>query len=136
VVEQSKPRPVADHDSQRFWDACRDGQLIAQRCEECGRWRWPPRGVCPGCGSWTFEWRELPGSGVVESFVVPHRAFNPAFAEDVPYVVVHVALDGTDGQVVLISNFVGCEWQNVKVSLSVRVFFDLDEGSLPKFRPR
>jgi uncharacterized OB-fold protein len=129
-----KPLPVADADSQPFWDACREQRLIAQRCDECGRFRWPPRGVCPSCSSWSFTWRQLPLTGTVERYVVPHRAFNPAFADDVPYVVVHVIMDTTAGRVVLVSNLVGCDWRDVKVGMPVEASFD--EHGLPKFRPR
>jgi uncharacterized protein len=128
-----KPSPVADADSQPFWDACRAGRLVAQQCDACGRWRWPPRGICPACNAWAHQWRPLPGTGVIQAFVVPHRAFSPAFAEDVPYVVVHVALDGTDGQVVLVSNLDPLDWQAVSVGMRVAVFFD--RSSLPKFQP-
>jgi uncharacterized OB-fold protein len=126
------PKPVGDTDSQPFWDACLQQRLVGQRCAACGRFRWPPRGVCPACGSWRFEWLDLPGEGVVQAFAVPHRAFNPAFAERVPYVIVHVALEGTDGRVVLISNLEGCDWQAVRVGMAVRVAWGAD--GLPKFR--
>jgi hypothetical protein len=66
----------------------------------------------------------------------------------VPYVIVHVALDGTDGRVVpgsnvapdgtdgrivLVSNLEGCDWQSVRVGMPVTVVFDAD--GLPRFRP-
>ena len=70
---------------------------------------------------------------MVQAFVVPHRAFSPAFASEVPYVVAHVALDGTDGQVVLVSNLADVDWQAVSVGMRVAVFFD--QQGLPKFRP-
>jgi uncharacterized OB-fold protein len=66
--------------------------------------------------------------------VVPYRVFNPAFAAEAPYVVVHVALDGTEGQVVLVSNLVGCAWDAVRVGLRCEVVFDGHDG-LPRFRP-
>ena len=129
-----KPVPVPDADSLPFWDGCAAGRLSAQRCATCGRWRWPPRGVCPACGGWTHEWCALPGTGVVQAFVVPHRPFSPGFADEVPYVVVHVALDGTEGQVVLVSNLDADDWTTVRVGLPVVVEFDA--RSLPRFRVR
>jgi uncharacterized protein len=133
VPDTPAPRPVGDADSQPFWDACQQRRLVAQRCGECGRWRWPPRGVCPACSSWRFAWLEVSGAGVVRAFAVPHRAFNPAFVERVPYVIVHVALDGTDDRVVLVSNLEACDWQSVRVGMRVGVVFDAD--GLPRFRP-
>jgi uncharacterized OB-fold protein len=128
-----KPMPVGDADSQPFWDACREQRLIAQQCDACGRWRWPPRGVCPACASWAFTWRDLPRTGHVESFVVPHRPFSPGFADEVPYVVVHVVMAGTAGRVVLVSNLVGCAWEAVSVGMRVDASFEGD--GLPRFRP-
>jgi uncharacterized OB-fold protein len=71
---------------------------------------------------------------VVQAFVVPHRPFSPGFADEVPYVVVHVALDGTEGQVVLVSNLAADDWTTVRVGLPVVVEFDA--RSLPRFRVR
>ena len=119
-----KPRPVADPDSAPFWEGCAHGELLAQQCLTCGRFRWPPRGVCPVCSGWRFAWRTLAGTGQVQSFVVPHRPFSPGFADEVPYVVVHAAMDGTDVRVVLVANMPGVAWQDVVVGMPVRVAFD------------
>jgi uncharacterized OB-fold protein len=71
----------------------------------------------------------------VQSFVVPHRAFSPAFADRVPYCVVHVAMDGTDGHVVLIANLVDTEWEAVRVGQQVQARFEdvTESSSLPVF---
>jgi uncharacterized OB-fold protein len=134
-VTPSKPLPVADADGRPFWEACRRHELRAQRCSGCGKFRWPPRGVCPACHSWDFVWLLLPGSGVVDSFVVVHRA-PPAFAADAPYVVAYIELAGTNSQVKLLSNVVDCPWQEVHVGLPVQVVFEdvSPDVSLPKFR--
>ena len=126
-----KPLPVADADSQPFWDACKERRLVAQQCLTCGRYRHPPRGVCPAVVAGRSSGAELAGTGVVESFVVPHRPFSPGFADDVPYVVVHIAMDDTDGQVVLVSNLRGLAWSEVAVGLPLEAQFD--ERGLPYF---
>jgi uncharacterized OB-fold protein len=128
-----KPVPTPDADSEPFWAACRAGRLTAQQCSACHRFRWPPRGVCPACGAWSFAWQALSPRGTIQSFVVPHRAFNPAFAGDVPYVVAQVAIDGTSGSVVLIANVRGVDWSMLRVGQTVRVEFDRD--GLPEFHP-
>ncbi len=132
----SKPLPAIDADGRPFWEACRRHELRAQCCAGCGRFRWPPRGACPSCHSWAHEWVRLDGTGTVASFVAVHRA-PPAFAADAPYVVAYVELDGTGGEVKLLSNVIGCGWQAVRVGLRVRVVFEDvdDEISLPKFEP-
>lgn len=45
--------------------AVRDGELLGQRCEECGRTQGTPKAACPYCGSRELEIVELPTEGVV-----------------------------------------------------------------------
>src|SRR5439155_25514387 len=103
MVDYAKPLPIPDAESGPFWNGCRDGKLLAQRCRQCGRWHWPPSSVCPGCQSWDSEWTPLTGQGKIETFAVPHRAFHKGFAEEVPYVIAHVTMDGTDDNVRIIA---------------------------------
>lgn len=136
MVEYAKPLPIADAESQIFWDGCKEGKLLAQRCKQCGRFRWPPSAVCPDCYSRDSEWQPLSGRGHIHTFVVAHRAFHKGFADEVPYVIVHVRLDGTDDNVTMISNLIGVPWEQVKVGMPVEVFFEkaTDDYTIPKFR--
>lgn len=138
VAEVQKPLPVPDQDTRPFWEACREHELRAQRCTSCGRFRWPPQSFCPGCYSWEYEWTLLPGTGRVKSFSVVHHSAVPPFQSELPYVVAVIELDGTGGHVNLMSNVVGCPWEDVAVGMGVQVVFnDLSsEISLPQFRPR
>jgi uncharacterized OB-fold protein len=125
-----RPLPVEDADSQPFWEACRAHRLQVQQCSACGRYRWPPRGVCPGCQSWDFAWQTLSGQGTVASFVIVHQA-TPAFAEMAPYTIARIALDGTDDAVLMTSNVV--ETAEPRVGMRVAVLFDAH--GLPLFNP-
>ncbi len=120
----SKLLPVADRDTQGFWDACGAHELCAQRCQSCGHFRWPPRSFCPRCYSFDFEWAPLPKEGKVVSFTVVHHG------TETPYVV---ALIGLNEEVQLMSNVVDCAWEDVRVGMPVAVVFD--EDALPRFRP-
>jgi uncharacterized OB-fold protein len=133
----TKPLPVPDVDSQQFWDSCKAHQLSAQRCAICKKFRWPPQAFCPDCYSWKFDWTKLSETGTVASFVVVHYVSIPAYQEDVPYVVAHITLDNTDNHITIISNVIGCPWEQVRVGMPVRVVFDdvTPEITLPKFRP-
>jgi uncharacterized OB-fold protein len=136
MADCRKPLPIADSDSKPYWDAAKAHELRAQQCASCGAFRWPPRGVCPSCHSWQFRWVELPGTGTIASYIV---AIHPvaAFASDVPYVIGRITLDGTDRLVTITSNVVDCPWEQVKVGMRVRVFFDdvTPDVTLPKFKP-
>lgn len=125
-----RPRPRPDADSLPFWEGCARQELLGQRCGSCGTWRWPPRSHCPACHAADPVWEKLPGTGAVVGHVVVHRPFDPTFADEVPLAIVHVALDGTDGEMVLISNLVPGEWERVAVGARVRVRFQPLEGGL------
>jgi uncharacterized OB-fold protein len=132
----ARPLPSPDPDSGRFWDACAEHRLIAQRCGDCDAWRWPPAAYCPRCHRRGGTWHELPGTGRVESFVIVERAAGAAFAAELPLVVATVRLDGADG-VVLRSNVVGCRPDDVVVGMAVEVTFRhlSDAVALPLFEP-
>ena len=134
----TRPIPVPDHDTNPFWDACRDHELRAQVCTKCGRFRWPPQPFCPDCHSWDYEWQRLSGQGRVESFTVVHYAASPAFKDEVPYVVAVITMEGTDDRVQIVSNVVGCPWEAVAVGMPVEVrFTDVSpEATLPQFQRR
>ena len=88
---------------------------------------------CPFCRHRGGEWIKLPGTGAVQSFVVVHRAFDPAFAGQVPYVVAHVALDGAVG-VTMVGNVAG-DPGSVTIGQRVAVeFVDAGAMKIPRFR--
>ena len=76
------------------------------------------------------------GTGEIFSFVVVHYVSVPAFAADLPYVIAQITVDGTDGQMRLTSNIMGCPWEQVRVGMPVTVLFEdvTSEVALPKFR--
>jgi len=137
MADYLKPLPIADLDSQPFWARCKAHELSAQRCSDCRKFRWPPQAFCPHCYSWKFDWTKLGETGTVASFVVVHYVSIAAFQEDVPYVVAHITLDGTDQQITMISNVIECLGEQVRVGMHVRVVFDdvTADVTLPKFRP-
>jgi uncharacterized protein len=132
----AKPLPILDPDTKPFWDAARGHELRAQQCSGCGRFRWPPSGVCPDCHSWQSQWVKLPGTGIIDSYVVVHQPIG-AFASEVPYVTAKIVLDGTGGHANIVSNVTDCAWDRVRVGMPVSVYFDdvADDVTLPKFRP-
>jgi hypothetical protein len=133
VVE--KPLPAVTEDGAPYWEGCRAGELRAQRCDACGRLRWPPSVLCPHCLAEGGTWVRLSGRGVVYSFIVVHRPQHPAFFADVPYNVAIVELDEGPR---LHTTIVGCANEALRVGLPVEVVFDRvnDEVTLPRFRPR
>ena len=82
-----------DHDSAPFWEGCSRGELLVQRCGECGMWAHPPRPMCHRCRSLDRQWVQSNGRGTIWSFVVPHPPLLAPYTDFAPYNVVIVALD-------------------------------------------
>lgn len=129
-----KPLPIPDDDTRPFWDSLKEHKLRVQKCSQCGRFRFPPRAICPYCMSLDSEWTEAKGKGKVYSFTVVHRPYTPAFEHELPYVVAIVELE--EG-IYLITNIVGCKPEEVKIGMEVEASFEdvTPEFSLHKFQP-
>ncbi len=119
-----------------YWDAAREGRLVMQECQECGRLQHPPLPACPDChchGS-RLGWREVSGTGTVYTYTVVRHPTHFAFADQIPYVVAIVAL--AEGPW-LVTGITGCPPDQVRVGMPVRaVFREVAEGvTLPYFEP-
>jgi len=125
------PRPTAL--SQPFWDACREGRLMVQRCRDCGHHEFIPQPCCGACLSGTLDWVESSGRGVVYSHTTVYRPQQPSFR--VPYTIVVVELE--EGWH-MVSNLLGVAPADIRVGLPVEVFFEKrsQEITLPFFRRR
>jgi uncharacterized OB-fold protein len=133
--DKAKPiRPNITPVNKPFWDGCRRGELLIQRCTACGRLRYPAGPVCPTCLSVETQWQPVSGKGTVFSFIVFHRAYHPAWEGKTPYNVSLVELD--EGPIML-SNVVGIAQDKMAVGLPVSVAFERvdDEVTLPVFEP-
>jgi uncharacterized protein len=80
-----------------FWEGAKRGELMVQSCGRCTRLRFPPRSMCPWCGSFEAIWRAMSGRGAIWSFVVPHPPLTPAFQPLAPYNVIVVELEDDSG---------------------------------------
>lgn len=131
---QPLPSPTIDENSRPFWDGVGQGVLRYQNCWSCGA-RWlPPRSECPACLAPEPGWEAASGRARLVSWVVYHRAFNPAFEERVPYTVAIVELEEGPR---LISNIVGVsdpETLAIDQELSLRIEQDGDV-KVPRFAP-
>lgn len=85
--------PAMDADSRFHWEGLDREQLTVQECTACGRRRFPPMPSCPYCAATGTVIAEAT-AGTVYSWVTVRRAFQPAFAGEVPYTIATVDLDG------------------------------------------
>jgi uncharacterized OB-fold protein len=124
-----------------FWEGAARGELLVQACGSCGRWRFPPRPMCPHCRSIEVRWEPASGRGTVWSYVVPHPPLLPAYAELAPYNVIVVALE-EDETIRLVGNLVESpdgainevDPHSVEVGEPVEVVFArVDDVTLPRW---
>jgi uncharacterized OB-fold protein len=129
--EATRPAPIVTDDSAAFWTAASDGRLVAQRCADCGRYRHPPRPMCPACRSLAVDVVDLSGRGTVYSYAVLHHPQHPAF--EFPVVIVLVDLE--EGVRVL-SNLADAGAADVRIGMPVEVCFAPTAGGMavPQFR--
>lgn len=137
AVEPNLVPEFADPDSAAFWEACQRRELRLQRCSRCGTYIHFPAPRCYACLSTEITWEAVSGNGTVYTFTVVHHAISPEFKERVPYVVAWIELEVQPGLRIL-SNVVGCEPEDVKIGMPVRVTFaERSPGFLvPVFVPR
>jgi len=135
MPETSKPIPDLTPALAPFFGAARRGVLVVQKCDSCGRFRFPPRELCPDCLATAASWAPVTGRGEVFSFNVMHQVYHPGFAAEVPYAVAVVQLE--EGAR-MVSNVVGVKPHEIRCGMPVEVVFDKlsDEITLPRFRPR
>jgi uncharacterized OB-fold protein len=133
ALTATKPIPEPDANSEPFFDGARRGELMIQRCQDCGAHLPPGTTVCTECLSESLEWVNASGTGEVFSFGVMHQLYHEGFAAEIPYVVAVIELDEGPR---LNSNIVGSDPATVRVGDRVAVVFDpvSDTVTLPKFR--
>jgi uncharacterized OB-fold protein len=132
--EVRRPAPRADADTTAYWEGAARGELVLQRCRSCGALQHRPRALCVSCLSDAVEHFVASGRGTVHSFTVTHQNQAPGFREACPYVLAYVALEEGPR---LLTNVVGCDPEQVRIGLPVRLELAPTEGEfpVPVFRP-
>ena len=130
----NKPLPTVSGETRPFWDACRRGQLLIQKCDRCNEFQFYPRGICANCWSEDIRWVTASGKGTVWTYTVTYQNRTPGFAEDVPYVLALVELE--EG-VRMFTNIVECQPRDVSIGMPVEVTFVQanNQISVPYFKP-
>ena len=130
----NKPLPTVSGETRPFWDACRRGQLLIQKCDRCNEFQFYPRGICANCWSEDIRWVTASGKGTVWTYTVTYQNRTPGFAEDVPYVLALVELE--EG-VRMFTNIVECPPRDVSIGMPVEVTFVQanNQISVPYFKP-
>ena len=80
-----EPTPETRH----FWDGALEDRLVLQRCNDCGAVYFPPRAMCPVCGSRSIAAFDASGRATLYSYVISHVG-PPGWS--LPFVVAIVQL--------------------------------------------
>lgn len=125
------PKPLIDDDSRPFWEGAKNHKLMIQKCEDCNKYIFYPRIICPHCFSEHVTWVEASGQGRIHSYTVVHRA-APPFKEETPYVVAIIELN--EG-VRMASRVIG-EQEKILIDKPVSVVYEKidEEVTLPYFQ--
>ena len=134
MADWKKPLPTIAGETRPYWESCRQGKLMIQKCDRCGKYQFYPRGICANCWSIDIRWVQSSGKGTVWTFTVTYQNRSPGFAEEVPYVVALVELE--EG-VRMFTNVVDCDPREVKIGMPVEVTFvqATDQVTVPYFKP-
>ena len=119
------PRPHPE--TEQYWTAASEGQLLLKKCAACGEVHYYPRAICPYCLSDRTEWLSASGRGTIYSCSTMGK---PESA----YTLAYVSLE--EG-VTMLTNIVDCEPKSLAIGLAVKVVFKPSEGGqlVPMFTP-
>ena len=125
--------PDVTPETEHFWRGGASGELRILRCASCHTFVHPPAPVCPECLGRDLAPEAVSGRGTVATFTVNHQQWNPTVP--VPYVIALVEID-EQPSVRLMTNIVGCEPDEVRIGMRVRVTFaEREDVFLPLFEP-
>ena len=133
MLEPGRAKPKPTPETKHFWDGCRQGKLLLQRCNDTGRAYFPPRPFSPYTGSRNVSVFEASGRATLYSYVIHHRPV-PGFTP--PYAIAVVQLEEGPR---MMTNIIDCEQTPEALQLDMKLevaFVPMDEEiSLPLFRP-
>lgn len=113
-----RPLPRQSWLTAPFWAATARGELLVQRCDDCGKYVFRPEFACTSCLSERLTWSRSTGRGTLHSFSVVHRAPTPAFTT--PYIVACVEMD--EGWYMM-SNLIDCSPEKAAIGMRLRAKF-------------
>jgi uncharacterized protein len=124
--------PGVTEETAAFWAAAAEGRLVVERCADCGRESFPPRGLCRACRGREMLAAEITGTGRVYSCTVNYQRWLPDL--EVPYAIVLVEFDDHPG-VRVTGRLRGCPPEAATIGMTVAVGFEPGPGgfAIPSF---
>ena len=134
MADYKKLLPTISGETRPYWEGCKRGELLIQRCKANQHYQFYPRGICATCYTTQVDWVKASGRGVVWTYTIDYRNQAPGYRDEVPFVVALVELE--EG-VKMFTNIVDCKPETVRVGMPVEVVFRkaTEEITIPYFRP-
>jgi uncharacterized OB-fold protein len=66
-----------DRDNIAHYRGLMQGRLLINRCDDCGRWIYPHRPLCPACWSWNVTATEVSGNGRLYMYTFINQSRDP-----------------------------------------------------------
>ena len=131
----TRPIPVPNDLTKRFWDAAKRGALELQRCQVCRRFQHPPYATCVNCMAIDLKFEPVRGQGAIYAYTIMYHAGDKRFASAIPYASIIVELDDAPGAL-MAGNLLDAPYTEAKVGRRVEVTFEPlnDDITLPQFR--
>ena len=133
ALEPGRPRPEPTPETRHFWEGCKEGKLLLQRCPDTGKAYFPPRPFSPYTGNRNVEVFQASGRATLHSYVIHHRPV-PGFTP--PYAIAVVELEEGPR---MMTNIIDCPQTPEALQLDMKLevaFVPMDEKTtLPLFRP-
>ena len=82
---------AADPTTEKFWQACVEGRLTVQRCNDCGTHQFYPRPFCVVCEGNQLDFVESAGAGTIYSLTTVRIPVTDELVP--PYLLALVDLD-------------------------------------------
>jgi uncharacterized protein len=126
-------RPTSDTDSEAWWAAVQEGQLLINACGPCGRNSLYVRPFCPYCWSEHVALQPASGHARLYTWSVVHQNGGP-FADRTPYVVAMVDLVEGPRLMTVVEH---CAPDDLRADLDLELAFRTDDDGfrVPVFRP-
>lgn len=96
VLQWFRDVPI-DYDTIAFYRGLLAGEVVANRCQDCGHWHSPPRPICPQCWSSAVVATPLRGTGTVYMFTRIHHHVWRGSTLPLPFTLVTVEMDEQAG---------------------------------------
>jgi uncharacterized protein len=132
VKTRTPPKANAYVNTDPFWQAAQNRELVIQYCKDSGKFQHYPRPVSIFTGKRNLEWRKVSGKGKIYAHTTI-RIPGPGLEGRLPLPVATVELD--EG-VRMVANIIETDAADIKVGVPVEVTWDKigDDFLYPAFK--